>query len=80
MHRQIIKIIAVVISISGLMLFAACTPVVYESPPPSEPSSSAFPDLRVAITAPVSAVAGSDIGPQLTVQQSNRECNKFWRL
>ena len=55
MHRQILKIIAVVMSIYGLMLFAACTPVVIEAPTPSEPTSNAFPDLRVAITAPASA-------------------------
>jgi hypothetical protein len=71
MHKQILKIIAVVISIYGLMLFAACTPVVIEAPTPNEPTTNAFPDLRVAITAPASAVAGSDIGPQLTVQVRN---------
>jgi hypothetical protein len=71
MHKQILKIIAVVISIYGLMLFAACTPVVIEAPTPNEPTTNAFPDLRVAITAPASAVAGSDIGPQLTIQVRN---------
>lgn len=71
MHKQILKMSAIVMSIYGLMLFAACTPVVIESPPPSEPTSNTLPDLRVAITAPRSAEAGSDIGSQLTVQARN---------
>jgi hypothetical protein len=72
MHKQILKTITVVMSIYGLMLFAACTtPVVIETPPPSEPTSNAFSDLRVAITAPRSAEAGSDIGSQLTLQVRN---------
>jgi len=51
---------------------AACaririTAPVSEAPP--EPTK--LPDLRVAITAPRSAVAGSDIGSQLTIQVRN---------